>query len=188
MRRGKLDAGDYALDGDTRLSIERKSLDDFLGTISSGWERFERELERMANQRHVARCIVVEGSIADIANGKHNHSRLTLGFVMKRIGRLTLEGVSILFAEDHNIAAITAYGILRERNKDLEEIYGADQSNSGTTGTGKGVGVQKARQQMDNPECPSGIGAKMHRQRDSGIRAEARGPVGTGRGLEEKPV
>ena len=47
VSRGTLSAGDYALEGDRGFAIERKSLPDFVGTISSGWERFRRELERM---------------------------------------------------------------------------------------------------------------------------------------------
>lgn len=41
--------GDYALDGEQKVVIERKSLSDFLGTLSSrNLERFEREIVRAA--------------------------------------------------------------------------------------------------------------------------------------------
>ena len=43
----KLDVGDYALDDpDNKLFIERKSLNDFIGTMSAGYDRFDRELQR----------------------------------------------------------------------------------------------------------------------------------------------
>ena len=58
VRRGTLSAGDYALEEDTAFAIERKSLDDFIGTVSTGWERFQRELERMGG--YAARCVIVE--------------------------------------------------------------------------------------------------------------------------------
>jgi hypothetical protein len=44
----KLDFGDYTLDGDwyNYCYIDRKSQSDFIGTMSSGKDRFKRELER----------------------------------------------------------------------------------------------------------------------------------------------
>jgi ERCC4-type nuclease len=64
-----LAAGAYALEIDceqvkrretlaVRFAVERKSLDDFLGTISTGWERFQRELDRM--ELFPARVVIVE--------------------------------------------------------------------------------------------------------------------------------
>ena len=194
VRRGTLNAGDYALDGDNRFVIERKSLNDFLGTISSGWDRFERELDRMADHLHIARVIVVEGSIRDIIEEKHNHPNLKLGFILKRIGRLTIDGVSVLMAENSVVAAIVAYKILKERNSDLEASNersskeNQNQDDGGAEHAGQGMGVPEAGQQVDNPECPVGIRAKMHRQRDSGIRAETWGSTGAGRKVEEKPI
>lgn len=44
-----LPTGDYSVRGcESRLLIERKSLSDAYGSIGSGRERFEREMERMA--------------------------------------------------------------------------------------------------------------------------------------------
>lgn len=175
VRRGKIDAGDYCLEGDAFFAIERKSLDDFLGTISSGWERFRRELARM--DRFVAKVVIVEGTLKDVLDGKHNHSTLTLGFVIKRVARLSLDGVSVIFAGQVEMAAGVGYAILKLRSIDLENLYGDDgenQGDGGTTGTGASVGVQEAGHEMDNPECPKGIGGKMYRQRDSRVRAETR--------------
>lgn len=45
MEVQKLDYGDYNLNG-SRVFIERKSLTDFIGTLSKGFERFQKELER----------------------------------------------------------------------------------------------------------------------------------------------
>ena len=38
--------GDYALEGSDNICIERKSINDFIGTLSGGYERFEREIIR----------------------------------------------------------------------------------------------------------------------------------------------
>lgn len=64
-RIGTLKTGDYACTGDRGFAVERKSLDDFLGTISSGWDRFQREIFR-AKTAGFSLPIVVEGNLDDI--------------------------------------------------------------------------------------------------------------------------
>lgn len=63
--RGTLATGDYSLRGfEGRVVIERKSLPDLYGSVSSGRERFQREFERLAK---IPRAILlVEGTYRDI--------------------------------------------------------------------------------------------------------------------------
>ena len=50
-----LKTGDYSIVGyEDQFTLERKSLEDALGTFTSGRERFERELERMASMKFAA--------------------------------------------------------------------------------------------------------------------------------------
>lgn len=65
VRIGGLKTGDYACTGDRGFAVERKSLDDFLSTISSGWKRFQREIFR-AKTEGFALPIIVEGNLDDI--------------------------------------------------------------------------------------------------------------------------
>jgi hypothetical protein len=126
-------AGDYALREDCErvkgretlavsFSIERKSLDDFLGTISTGYERFQRELARM--ESFPARVIIVEGNFADccfsegvdgIIPPPHNHPDLRPAFVARRIAELTMQGVTVLLAGNAQLAAGMAFRIFRRR-------------------------------------------------------------------------
>lgn len=130
----KLVTADYALWQDcesvkgreayaVRFAIERKSLEDFLGTISAGWDRFQRELVRM--EAFPARVVIVEGNFAEccFSQGEdgsvlpppHNHPALRPVFVARRISELTMQGVSVLFAGDAQLAAGLAYRIFRRR-------------------------------------------------------------------------
>jgi ERCC4-type nuclease len=112
---GTLKTGDYALAGDDQFAIERKSLDDFLGTIATGWPRFCRELKRMDDAEFVAQVIIVEGDFAHVCfnldkEGQlvaptHNHPNLTPQFITKRIAQLTMRGVSVLFAGNAEFAS-----------------------------------------------------------------------------------
>ena len=128
VRVAKLDAGDYALENDPGFAIERKSLDDFAGTISSGWQRFEREIDRMRGWP--VKVTIVEGRLldccfyetdSDLQGPAHNHFMLRPQFILKQIARLTMKGMTILFAESADIAAGLGYAILKERAKDLEQ-------------------------------------------------------------------
>lgn len=44
--RTKLEYGDYALQSDQTVAVERKSLQDLIGTLIGGYDRFVREIER----------------------------------------------------------------------------------------------------------------------------------------------
>jgi ERCC4-type nuclease len=63
--RGTVRTGDYCVKGDKGFSIERKSLNDFLGTISTGWERFQREIYR-AKDAGYNMPIIVEARFSDL--------------------------------------------------------------------------------------------------------------------------
>ena len=129
-----LAAGDYALASDcesvrgravlaVRFAIERKSLEDFLGTISAGWDRFLRQMDRM--DAFPARVVIVEGDFASccfsggegeqVTPPPHNHPALHPAFVARRIAELTMMGVSVLFAGDSQMAAGLAYRVFRRR-------------------------------------------------------------------------
>ena len=134
-------AGDYALESDTeavrgrdtlavRFAIERKTFEDFLGTISTGWGRFVREIDRMA--AFPARVVIVEGTFdqscflqdehADnfgqtVHAPKHNHPMLQPTFVARRVAELTMMNVSVLFAGDAQLAAGLAYRIFLRRDE-----------------------------------------------------------------------
>jgi len=121
VSRSKIDAGDYALLGDEfNFAIERKTLDDFVGTVSSGWERFLREIDRMIV--FPAMVIIVECKFSDINQSLHNHSKLSAGFINKRIAELTLKGVSILFCNDPVMSAGMCWRILATRKEMIDEL------------------------------------------------------------------
>lgn len=70
-----LDTGDYSIVGfEQRITIERKSLGDLYGTLGSGRDRFERELERMASFE--VAMVVIEADLLDIMTRPPEHSRV----------------------------------------------------------------------------------------------------------------
>ena len=69
-QRATLDAGDYSVAGLTAsVSIERKSLDDLVGSITAGRERFMACCSRLAKLDFA--CIVVEAALSDVIAGRY---------------------------------------------------------------------------------------------------------------------
>lgn len=127
---GTLRTGDYALEGDDHFAVERKSLNDFLGTIFSHWQRFQREIGRMDGAGFPAKVIIVEADFADCCfsekNGaiippKHDHVRITPQAVISRIAELAMMNVTVLFCKNEQLAAAMAYGLLMNRLTQIEE-------------------------------------------------------------------
>lgn len=124
VKVGTLKTGDYALEGDSGFAVERKSLEDFCGTVAGGWERFKREIVRM--EGWPAKVVIVEGSISDLVfradaePPRHNHHNLTPAFMMKRVAELLMMGVSVIFAENAEYAGAVGVAVLRERARELK--------------------------------------------------------------------
>jgi len=70
-----LPTGDYSVSGfEDLICVERKSLPDLIGCMTSGRIRFEKELQRM--RAYEARCVVVEASWQQLRKGEYR-SRIT---------------------------------------------------------------------------------------------------------------
>jgi len=128
---GTLKTGDYALAGDLHFGIERKSLDDFLGTISSGWNRFTHELGRMDQAAWMVKPIIVEADFqsvffatdaqGNLVSPQHRHPKLTPQFIRMRIAELVMNyEANVHFAGDPFLAAGLAVELFKQRQKQLE--------------------------------------------------------------------
>lgn len=61
-----LHSGDYSLEGfEDAFSVERKSLEDLVGSVTHGRDRFEREIQRL-NELPGFACVVIEASWHEI--------------------------------------------------------------------------------------------------------------------------
>lgn len=61
---GKLDAGDYSITGlEDYIAIERKTIDDLIGCLTTGRERFEKELYRAQTLDYFA--LIVEATLIE---------------------------------------------------------------------------------------------------------------------------
>jgi ERCC4-type nuclease len=68
--RKKLPFGDYSLEGlEDRISFERKTLDDYVGSLILDRERFMREM--CALSKYDVKGIIVEANMEDVINEKY---------------------------------------------------------------------------------------------------------------------
>ena len=70
-----LKSGDYSIKGyESRITVERKSIQDLYGSIGADRERFEREMVRLASFEYAA--VVIEGDSLAIANYAETHLQM----------------------------------------------------------------------------------------------------------------
>lgn len=102
--RAKLNVGDYGLvpDHDVGVYIERKSIADFVGTMSLGYARFVREMER-AKEVDAYIIILIEYPLDLALAHKPKHGNTSMAHVFKRLRDLlsNFTNVQALFALNH---------------------------------------------------------------------------------------
>lgn len=114
----KLDYGDYALVGVPEIGIERKSISDFAGTLSAGYERFQRELKR-AKKDGGYLVILVENSWSDFKSIEYlvqtKHIKSTFDHLAKRARDLyeEFDNFQICFVDGRKQSAKIAELILK---------------------------------------------------------------------------
>ena len=108
---GTLDTGDYSLPGFTdRVAIERKTIDDLVGCLSQGRERFEREMGRARNFEHFA--VVIEASLPPIMAGRYR-SLMKANSVLQSIAAFSIRyRVPFLFCGDRPGGELMTYSLL----------------------------------------------------------------------------
>lgn len=117
----KLDFGDYACAvNETAFFIERKSLDDFVGSITAGRDRLWTEFER-ANASQARGMIMVEGSVQDVLTHSYQSATTTKSVIGTCAAIFRDFGYAVLFAGGRLESRIMAEAHLRLMAHHLEE-------------------------------------------------------------------
>lgn len=125
-----LETGDYSLPGlEHRVAIERKSIDDWTGTVMRERSRFYRELERL--RAFQFRAVIVEASVREIMGGRYK-SRANPASVLGFVAEVTVgQSVPVYLAGSRPEAQILAGVLLRQAWKKLRGVEPASVSTSG---------------------------------------------------------
>jgi ERCC4-type nuclease len=108
VREG-LETGDIALACNPGVVVERKTVSDFLGSITAGRERFEAELKR--GRRLDFMAVVVEGTMLDCLDDRGGMSAESL---LGTVAAISRRYCPVLFAGTSGMAARLALRILRQ--------------------------------------------------------------------------
>lgn len=101
--RKALPAGDYSLAGlECQVSVERKTLNDFVQTVIGKRERFRRELLKLAAYDRA--CVVVEASMDDIVRGIYLTGAHPSAVFGAAISIIVDYGIPIYFCSDRPCA------------------------------------------------------------------------------------
>lgn len=118
--RGTLKTGDYSVEGyENTIAIERKNLEDLIGSLTSGRERFEREIERTRDMQYFS--VVVEATMDHIRYHHYRshakpHAMLSSIFALQMRWR-----VPFVFAGSREGAEYYVYNTLRLWLREMEK-------------------------------------------------------------------
>jgi ERCC4-type nuclease len=109
--RRALPAGDYSVAGlEEFVAVERKTLDDFVGTVIRARGRFYRELRRL--ERYPRACVVVEADLSDVIGGRYRGDAHPLAILGSAVAVTVDFGVPVFFCSNRQIACRFVEGYL----------------------------------------------------------------------------
>ncbi|WP_207264788.1 ERCC4 domain-containing protein [Desulfovibrio sp. Huiquan2017] len=119
-----LATGDYSLAGlESRVAVERKSLPDFMASISTGRERFERELTRARGLD--AFMVVVEAPFSDLVAGNYRSKMQPKAATQTVYSFMSKYRATFHFAQNRAWAEFATFHFLRHYAKQVEREYKA---------------------------------------------------------------
>lgn len=109
--RQKLDAGDYSVAGlEDRIAIERKNIDDLVGTVIYQKERFHSELCALVRMDFAA--MVVEASLTDIFEHRYKSGVHPASVIGAAVAIMVEYRIPIIFAGSRQAACHVTHKIL----------------------------------------------------------------------------
>ena len=118
---GTLQTGDYSIKGLQELcTVERKSLCDCIGSISTDRERFVRELQRLRAYR--CRALVIEANMNDILEHRYRSNMQPEAVIGSLAAFQIRYELPIVFCGDATGAARYTLAILRNFHKQCFEF------------------------------------------------------------------
>ena len=115
-----LSVGDYSIVGFTdKIAVERKSLDDLLGCLTSGRERFEKELARSRSLDRF--CVIVEASFEDLAKGMYRSQMRPHSACQSIIAWQIRYGTPFIFAGSRKASEYFCFSFLQKYVHEIEQ-------------------------------------------------------------------
>ncbi len=108
-----LRTGDYSIKGlEEYVTVERKTVNDILQTLSSGRDRFEREHQRMSEMTYAA--VVIESTLPEMLNTVHAHGVSPKTAVRTWLSWEQKFGVPWHWVGDRRLSEVITYRLLEK--------------------------------------------------------------------------
>lgn len=122
--KATLQTGDYSIVGGEHLiAIERKSIDDLIGCLTAGRDRFEKELHRGKALDYFA--LVIEASLSDLANGRYRSKMLPKAVIQSLLTFSVRFALPIFFVGNREYGARVTESLLVKYAREIEKRYNA---------------------------------------------------------------
>ena len=119
---GTLQIGDYSINGlQDHIAIERKELNDLIGCLTKGRDRFERELFRAKALDYFA--LVIECSLSDLINGNYRSNMNPKSAIQSLLAFSVRYRLPIFFCEDRKYSQRITESLLCKYSKELEKKF-----------------------------------------------------------------
>jgi ERCC4-type nuclease len=124
VQENPLTTGDYSIVGlESRVAVERKSLPDLIGSISSGRDRFERELARARGLDSF--MVVVEAPFSDLVAGNYRSKMNPKAATQTVYSFMCRYRTTFHFCQSRAWAEYATFHFLRHYTKQVEREYKA---------------------------------------------------------------
>ena len=121
---GTLSTGDYSICGlEDHIAIERKTIDDLIGSLSKGRDRFERELQRAKGLDYFA--LVVEADLKDIVNHAYRSEMLPKSVIQSLVAFSVRYKMPIWFCGNREYGQRITESLLLKYGREVEKTWKA---------------------------------------------------------------
>jgi len=135
VETGTLQTGDYSLSGLTDMvAIERKSLDDLAGSLTTGRERFKRELARSKGLDFFS--LVIEADMDQVARHEYRSQMKPKALIQSLFAFQVRYDLNVIWAGSRERGEYATYSLLQkyaaEQEKRLKTVMKAMSVNEKT--------------------------------------------------------
>lgn len=118
-----LPIADYGLLNCPDIFLERKSVDDLIGSLTSGRDRLEKVLQKGAQVPYFG--LIIEASLSDLANGRYKSSMLPKSAVQTLLSWSVKYGTHIFFCDNREYAERVTLSLLLKYGRSIYQKYSA---------------------------------------------------------------
>ena len=118
---GTIPVGDYSIVGgfENSIAIERKELNDLIGCLTKGRERFERELFKSKSLDYFA--LVIEASLTDLINGDYRSRMNPKSAIQSLLAFSVRYRLPVFFAESREYGQRITESLLCKYGREIEK-------------------------------------------------------------------